>query len=124
MGRYYTGDIEGEFAFSVQSSNDADFFGSIGQEPNHLYYYFDKGDLPSIKKGLKECKKKLGKHTKVLEDCFADSSIYNDETVGKICEVSQEEARTLQEWCFRLYLGKKILTCVEYQDYCEFEAEL
>ena len=28
MGRYYHGDIEGKFWFAVQSSQDADFFGS------------------------------------------------------------------------------------------------
>jgi hypothetical protein len=30
MGRYYTGDIEGKFAFAVQSSDAADRFGSCG----------------------------------------------------------------------------------------------
>ena len=37
MGRYYNGDIEGKFWFGVQSSDDGDFFGSKGEEPNHIF---------------------------------------------------------------------------------------
>ena len=33
MGRYYNGDIEGKFWFAVQSSDCADRFGSIGEQP-------------------------------------------------------------------------------------------
>ena len=43
MGRYYSGDIEGKFMFSVQSSDDADFFGSEGHT-SYLNYHFDKDD--------------------------------------------------------------------------------
>ena len=45
MGRYYSGDIEGKFAFAVQSSNDADFFGVTGEqtgEQTGLYYCYSK----------------------------------------------------------------------------------
>ena len=34
MGRYYWGDIEGKFAFGIQSSDDPAYFGS---EPTYLY---------------------------------------------------------------------------------------
>ena len=51
MGRYYHGDIEGKFMFAVQSSDDADFFGVVGQPPDtHLEYCFTDEDLPKIKK--------------------------------------------------------------------------
>ena len=40
MGRYYTGDIEGKFAFGVQASDAADQFGVEGQTPEYLEYYF------------------------------------------------------------------------------------
>ena len=36
MGRYYDGDIEGKFWFGVQSSDDADFFGSKGYQPEYI----------------------------------------------------------------------------------------
>ena len=45
MGRYYSGDIEGKFWFTVQSSNAADRFGSIGYEPSYLEYYFDEDNF-------------------------------------------------------------------------------
>ena len=38
MGRYYSGDIEGKFAFGIQSSDAADRFGVIGQPPEYLQY--------------------------------------------------------------------------------------
>ena len=44
MGRYYNGDIDGKFWFGVQSSNDADFFGATGCEPNYIEYDFDKDE--------------------------------------------------------------------------------
>ena len=40
MGRYYEGDIEGKFWFAVQESNDADFFGVTGEQPNYLTYFY------------------------------------------------------------------------------------
>ena len=51
MGRHYTGDIEGRFAFAIQSSDDANFFGVTGTQPELLAYYFEKEDLPKVKKG-------------------------------------------------------------------------
>ena len=41
MGRYYWGDIDGKFAFAIQSSNDADFFGVQGYQPEQLQYNFE-----------------------------------------------------------------------------------
>ena len=35
MGRNYFGDIDGKFGFACQSSDDADFFGVTGYQPNH-----------------------------------------------------------------------------------------
>ena len=55
MGRYYNGDIKGKFWFGVQSSDDADFFGQQGQEPNHINYYFDEDDLSDVNKGIDKC---------------------------------------------------------------------
>ena len=55
MGRYYEGDIEGKFWFGIQSSDDADFFGSIGFQPDYLEYYFDEKHLSKIQQGLDEC---------------------------------------------------------------------
>lgn len=65
MGRYYSGDIEGKFWFAVQSSDDADFFGGDRSEPNYINYYFSEDDLPTIKKGVADCVKKLDRKSVV-----------------------------------------------------------
>lgn len=123
MGRYYSGDIEGKFWFAVQSSNDADFFGSSGSL-NHLDYYFNDSNLPDIKKGLAKCKKKLGKYDKLLTNFFKKHNGYNDEMLIKEFKITKEKVRDLLEWYARQELGEKILKCVEKNRVCSFEAEL
>ena len=126
MGRYYNGDIEGKFWFGVQSSDDADFFGASGTEPNqYLDYHFDKEDhLKSIKKGIKECEKKLGTWKEKLDKFFKDNNGYNDEMIEDQLGLKKEKSRELLEWYARLELGNQILECVMKQGDCSFEAEL
>ena len=124
MGRYYNGDIEGKFWFGVQSSTDADFFGVEGVEPNYRNYYFDKENLPDIEKGVKECKKELGKYKDMLDKFFDRENGYNDEMLVKELGVSEEKVRELLVWYARLELGEKILKCVKEQGSCDFDAEL
>ena len=52
MGRYYYGDIEGKFWFAVQSSDAADRFGVIGEEPHYLEYDFTEDDLEEVEEEL------------------------------------------------------------------------
>ena len=72
MGRYYEGDIEGKFWFAVQESNDADFFGVTGEQPNYLTYFYSTYDLDNIKEGIKTCKTVLGDLKKKLDDFFIE----------------------------------------------------
>lgn len=62
MGRYYSGDINGKFAFAVQDSDAADRFGMTGSQPAYLCYYYEEenfevGELEEIinnvNKGIK-----------------------------------------------------------------------
>jgi len=124
MGRYYSGDIEGKFWFGTQPSNDADFFGVIGQEPNYLEYYFDTSHLPEIRKGIKECIEQLGKYKKALDKFFNEPRSYTDEQLAINLKVDREEAENLMKWYARLELGQEILKCVEDTESCSFEAEL
>jgi hypothetical protein len=71
MSRMYTGDIEGKFWVGVQNSDDATFFGGQTYEPNYINYEFSKEDLPTIEKGVKECRKKVGKNKEKLDAFFA-----------------------------------------------------
>ena len=126
MGRYYNGDIEGKFWFGVQSSDDGDFFGSKGQEPNtFLNYHFTKDEhLKDIKKGIKECEKELGTWKEKLDKFFKDNNGYNDKMIEDQLGLKEEKSRELLEWYARLELGNQILECVMKQGDCSFEAEL
>lgn len=137
MGRYYNGDIEGKFWFGVQDSTDADFFGGQTSEPNYVNYSFEADDLPTIKKGITECKKKLGKNLAKLTAFFAEGGEgYNGYTDKKIADClgikwtdrksnfGNTEVSGILEWYARLELGNKILKCVKDTGYCNFEAEL
>ena len=141
MGRYYNGDIEGKFWFGVQPSSDADFFGEEG-EARELEYYFDKDNIPDIKKGITECEHELDECIQggvaVLDKFFDKNDMYKDEDIAKLIEkangwdtdrpktpkVNNVSVKHALEWYARLRLGKQILNCVERHDHCHFSAEL
>ena len=123
MGRYYSGDIEGKFWFAVQSSDDADFFGSSGEQPSVLEYFFDEEHLPEIKKGIKECEKALTKWKPKLDKFFKENNGYNEEMLEDQINLKADESGEVLQWYARLYLGNKILKCVEYNKECSFTAE-
>ena len=124
MGRYYTGDIEGEFWFAVQSSNDADFFGVTGYQPDRLDYYFDKEeDLAGVNSGIDHCMLQLGKFKKKLDAFFEMNNGYNDEMIMESFGISKERVKVLLEWYARLKLGTKIKECLEKNGECSFDAE-
>jgi len=66
MGRYYSGDIEGKFAFGVQSSTAANRFGKCYMDPGYVEYYYEKEDLPELIEELKYISAKFGKHEDAL----------------------------------------------------------
>jgi len=69
MGRYYSGDIEGKFMFAVQSSDAADRFGSTGERPEQLDYYFNREDhMETILEELDSLKENYEKVAKFFED--------------------------------------------------------
>jgi len=123
MGRYYTGDIEGKFWFAVQSSDDADFFGVEGYQPNFLNYCFEESDLPKINEGVENCLKELGKFKEKLDEFFEKCDSYTDEDLAKNIGVSKDKIHNLLGWYARLELGLKIQKCVKENGGCEFEAE-
>ena len=117
MGRYYFGDIEGKFMFAVQSSNAADRFGSVGQSPDIIEYYFDDEHLPKINEELKKLKDAHKKVTKFFK------SIGNG---GYSFEMAAEYGVTQQDLSdYADYnLGKNIKDCLEENGDCFFSAEL
>ena len=125
MGRYYNGDIEGKFWFAVQSSDDADFFGSAGEHPDYLDYFFNKKDhLENIKSGISTCLIELGDWKGKLDKFFKDNNGYNDEMIEKQIGLKTENVKEVLKWYARLELGEQILNYVEKNDDCHFTAEL
>lgn len=136
MGRYYEGDIEGKFWFGIQSSNDADFFGSAGFQPDYLEYYFDEEHLDKIQKGLDECSQHLDYRKDLLDDFFKKNNGYTREQICELLDIpvpktgiSVEEHNKSKYhyylmWYARYELGKKILDRVKSDKFCSFRAEL
>ena len=131
MGRYYQGDIEGKFWFSVQSSDDANNFGGseielqddVG-EVMELEYFFNKEDLESINEGIQTCITDLGEFKVRLDEFFADSRGYNPDELAKHLEITKEKYSIIMESYARLKLGENIKKCVEEKGECNFTAEL
>ena len=125
MGRYYWRDISGKISFGVQSSNDADFFGVQGYQPEQLQYNFEKEDLPKVKKGIKKCKVYLVDWKPKLDEFMKDKSEkVNLDDLAKFLKVNRDKMREILQWDARLHLGKKIEQCIEKTGQCHFEAEL
>ena len=118
MGRFYSGDIEGKFWFALQSSNCADRFGVIGQEPNVLNYYFDESDLEAVEEEIANIENSLGDKIKIIDEFFETRTSYNDEMLNEN-GISKEELRDYAD----LGLGKKIRDCIKENGSCSFEAE-
>ena len=123
MGRYYNGDIEGKFWFGIQSSNDADFFGSEGYQ-TYLQYYFDRSHLKSIFRGIKECRENLLENEQKLDEFFSKNNSYNEKMIEEQTGIKEKDCNKILKWYARLELGKKILKCVEENGECQFNAEI
>lgn len=136
MGRYYEGDIEGKFWFGIQSSDDADFFGSTGFQPDWLEYYFDQEHIPKIEHGLAQCLDHLGSKFEILYEFFEKKEGYTREEVCEVLDVPvHKTGMSIEEhnkskyhyylmWYARYELGKKILDRVKSDKFCSFRAEL
>ena len=136
MGRYYEGDIEGKFWFGIQSSHDADFFGSVALQPDHLEYYFDEEHISKIEHGLAQCLDHLGSKKELLDDFFKTHDGYTQEEVCKVLDIpiprsgisieahKKSKYNYYLEWYARYLLGKKILDRVKSDKFCSFRAEL
>ena len=123
MGRYYDGDIEGKFMFGRQSSDDADFFGQIG-EPNEINYHFQKENIKEVKEKLLECLKVLGDAKPKIDKFFIKNDSFNNEMFQSEYGWNEEKTNNNLEWYARFELGKKIYKHLKDNDECYFCAEL
>lgn len=113
MGRYYSGDIEGKFGFGCQSSDAADQFGSHGQEPSELHYYFSGLSYELDKDGDGSfCVPKLQKLIDIVNMFI---SIKNDQTaeeyVAKTNNIKDPKSKEALE--VLTDMSKKVLKPIE-----------
>ncbi len=125
MGRFYHGDINGKFWFAIQQSDDADFFGSTGEAPTTLEYYFDEDEhKESIISGIEFCVMQLGDFKEKIDDYFEEHNGYTPLKLSEYLKVSEKRLTELLMWYARLKLGNEILDCVHEKGSCNFYAEL
>jgi hypothetical protein len=116
MGRYYFGDIEGKFAFAMQSSDAADRFGVSGEQST-LSYYFDKDNLHDVEEELKNIVMNLGDKFFHARKAYHGFSGYDEQEKFGITNSQLSEL-------YDLALGLKIRRCIKLNGSCHFEAEL
>jgi hypothetical protein len=119
MGRYYDGDINGKFWFGLQASDAADRFGSIGQVPDYLTYWFDEDHRQRLESELKSIEGEMGTQLELFNKFFENNTTYSDEKMagaGLDLSLFSDYADYL--------LGKKILDCINEHGSCHFSAEL
>ena len=126
MGRNYFGDIDGKFGFAVQSSDDADFFGVTGYQPNILKYEFEKDDLDKVNEGIKKCKEEslIVKHLDKYNEITKDENYINHGTTSSQLGIDDNTFNDFLKLNARLHLGLQIKESIETKGQCYFEAEL
>ena len=126
MGRYYHGDIDGKFGFACQSSDDADFFGVTGYQPNILKYEFEKDDLDKVNEGIKKCKEEslIVKHLDKYNEITKDENYINHGTTSSQLGIDDNTFNDFLKLNARLHLGLQIKESIEKNGQCHFEAEL
>ena len=124
MGRYYYGDIEGKFWFAVQSSDAADRFGVIGEEPHYIEYDFTEDNLEEVEEELEAIKRNLGENLDKLENFFKDSSGGDDEKLAIILNCEPEEVKGIISEYADYELGMEIRDAIKKDGHCYFTAEL
>tara|TARA_R110001606_G_scaffold397916_2_gene575693 strand:- start:2781 stop:3167 length:387 start_codon:yes stop_codon:yes gene_type:complete len=128
MGRYYNGDIEGKFAFGVQSSTAADRFGVEGQYTKAEYYFMD-GDIPLVVKELNKIEDSFSVEKRNALLAYFD--LYTLEKIapmsfdtyleeGGVERLNSNEAAEYVDY----RLGREILECIKENGECCFSAEL
>ena len=122
MGRYYYGDVEGKFAFAIQSSCAADRFGVQGTAPNYIEYYFDTENLDDIKSELQSIEKTFGKNKNAIlsyYDLKPDMTLYKYLNKAGIT-IPENNLENYYDYI----LGREILECILEKGDCSFTAEL
>lgn len=124
MGRYISGDIEGKCWFGVQPSDFADRFGSAGEQPSYLNYYYDESYLPQIEEELKNIEKFLGDNLKKLDEFFGNCKGYTNDELQKVLGMTESDSQNVLSEYADYKFGIRLRDYVKENGTCEFEVEL
>lgn len=119
MGRYYNGDIDGQFFFGVQCSTAPARFGCQEIEPSSIEYYIDTDSIDEIQDELNVIKNRMGEQLEKYKGFFSHNTAYSDE----ILKENQLDRAFLGDYADYV-LGEKIFNCVKEHGSCEFYAEI
>ena len=81
MGRYYSGDINGKFMFSIQPSDAGERFGATEMYPNYIDYSVNRNQYENIVKELDIILKSSS--VDKVNKMFKEHDSYNDKTMKK-----------------------------------------
>ena len=131
MSRYYEGDIQGKFAFGIQSSTAADRFGVTGEPPSYLEYYFDEDNIDKLRAELNNIHKSLDKYGDLIkiycELLYHELDSLHFMDLRSYIEKANIKPPTCESVWSDMYdyiLGKRILDCILEKGDCQFTAEL
>lgn len=122
MGRYYTGDIEGKFAFAIQPSTAPETY--LGAEAVSIEYSWSGRD--DIKSIIDQIKQKMRHKYDQIEKYFSEHSSYTDKELAEYMHITEDELHEALLDYYNYKLGKKVYDHMVENDteYCSITAEL
>ena len=104
MGRYYTGDIEGKFAFAIQPSTAPEDY--LGASPVSIEYSWSgKEEIKSI---IDQIKQRMRHKYDQIEKFFSEHDVYTDKELAEYMHLTEEEVREALLDYYNYRLGKKV----------------
>ena len=107
-----------KYNFGNVNRDDADFFGR-GQEL--IEYYFDEGDLETIREALKVCEDNLGNLFEKLAKINYNVNPHNIEELKKTGLYPGLNEKKM-DWCKKYKLGRDIEAEIMLKGACSFSA--
>ena len=122
MGRYYSGDIDGKFAFAIQPSTAPEVY--LGANATSITYVWD--DKDELKRIIDQIKNKMKHRYDQIVQFFSEHDCYSDKELAEYLHVTEEEVRDLLLDYYNYMLGEKAYKYMveNNADYCEIDAEL
>lgn len=122
MGRYYSGDIEGKFAFAVQPSTAPEVY--LGANATSIRYCWS--DKDALKGTIDQIKNRMKHRYDQIVQFFSEHDCYTDEKLAEYLHTTEEDVRSLLLDYYNYRLGEKAYKYMveNNTDYCEIDAEL